>query len=51
MGAFMPEARARHDERLEFVFGLFQRSAAISSPAQQYPRAANSRTCAPSAGP
>src|SRR6185369_4177241 len=25
MGAFMPEARARHDERLEFVFGLFPR--------------------------
>src|SRR5215475_1786280 len=25
MGAFMPEARARHDERLDFVFGLFPR--------------------------
>jgi branched-chain amino acid transport system ATP-binding protein len=25
MGAFMPEARARHDERLEFVFSLFPR--------------------------
>jgi branched-chain amino acid transport system ATP-binding protein len=25
MGCFMPEARARHDERLEFVFGLFPR--------------------------
>ena len=25
MGAFMPEARARHDERLAFVFGLFPR--------------------------
>ena len=25
MGAFMPEARARHDERLEVVFGLFPR--------------------------
>src|ERR1700759_3017762 len=25
MGAFMPEARARHDERLEFVLGLFPR--------------------------
>jgi branched-chain amino acid transport system ATP-binding protein len=25
MGAFMPEARARHDERLEFVFNLFPR--------------------------
>ena len=25
MGAFMPEARRRHDERLEFVFGLFPR--------------------------
>src|SRR5947207_10567489 len=23
MGAFMPEARARHDQRLECVFGLF----------------------------
>jgi branched-chain amino acid transport system ATP-binding protein len=25
MGAFMPEARARHGERLDFVFGLFPR--------------------------
>ena len=25
MGAFMPEARKRHDERLDFVFGLFPR--------------------------
>ena len=25
MGAFMPDARAKHDERLEFVFGLFSR--------------------------
>ena len=25
MGCFMPEARARHDERLDFVFGLFPR--------------------------
>jgi branched-chain amino acid transport system ATP-binding protein len=25
MGAFLREARARHDERLEFVFGLFPR--------------------------
>jgi branched-chain amino acid transport system ATP-binding protein len=25
MGAFMPEARAHHDERREFVFGLFPR--------------------------
>ena len=25
MGAFMPEARARHDERREFVYGLFPR--------------------------
>src|SRR5215475_7872443 len=25
MGAFMHEARARHDERLDFVFGLFPR--------------------------
>jgi branched-chain amino acid transport system ATP-binding protein len=25
MGAFMPEARARHDERLDIVFGLFPR--------------------------
>jgi branched-chain amino acid transport system ATP-binding protein len=25
MGAFMPEARARHAERLDFVFGLFPR--------------------------
>jgi branched-chain amino acid transport system ATP-binding protein len=25
MGAFMPEARARHDERMEFVFDLFPR--------------------------
>jgi branched-chain amino acid transport system ATP-binding protein len=25
MGCFMPEARAGHDERLEFVFGLFPR--------------------------
>jgi branched-chain amino acid transport system ATP-binding protein len=25
MGAFLPEARARHDERLDFVFGLFPR--------------------------
>ena len=25
MGAFMPEARARHDERLDVVFGLFPR--------------------------
>jgi len=25
MGAFMPEARPRHDERLDFVFGLFPR--------------------------
>jgi len=25
MGAFMPEARARHDQRLDFVFGLFPR--------------------------
>src|SRR6201996_5587248 len=25
MGAFMPEARAKHDERLEFVFSLFPR--------------------------
>jgi branched-chain amino acid transport system ATP-binding protein len=25
MGCFMPEARARHDERLEFVYGLFPR--------------------------
>src|SRR5205809_4441661 len=25
MGAFMPEARARYAERLEFVFGLFPR--------------------------
>jgi branched-chain amino acid transport system ATP-binding protein len=25
MGAFMPEARARHDQRLDFVFSLFPR--------------------------
>src|SRR3984893_17924022 len=25
MGAFMPEARARYDQRLAFVFGLFSR--------------------------
>ena len=25
MGAFMPEARAKHDQRLEFVFSLFPR--------------------------
>ena len=25
MGAFMPEARAKHDERLDFVFSLFPR--------------------------
>jgi branched-chain amino acid transport system ATP-binding protein len=25
MGCFMPQARAKHDERLEFVFGLFPR--------------------------
>ena len=49
MGAFMPEARARHDERLEVVFALFPRLKERRLTRWPAPCRAASSRCAPSA--